>query len=248
MSTPNYWVGLDLGQTKDPTALAVVERSKVPDAARPGRSANRFGVKYLRRWPLGTSYVQIVADVKALVDRPPLPGCSLVVDKTGVGAGVVDLLRSAGPRASLYAVTITAGTEVFAEGLEYHVPKKDLVAVLQVALQAGRLAIAALPEAAVLAKELANFRVKVTAAANETFGAWRDGQHDDLVLAVALACWLAERFHPSGSGWAEWAKAQARVHDRLRRQGALPPTTREILEGHYGKEFWKQPGWPRRFR
>ncbi len=44
-----------------------------------------------------------------------------------------------------------------------------------------------------LVRELENFRVKITAAANETFGAWREGQHDDLVIAVALACWLAER-------------------------------------------------------
>jgi hypothetical protein len=35
--------------------------------------------------------------------------------------------------------------------------------------------------------------VKITAAANETFAAWREGAHDDLVLAVALACWHADR-------------------------------------------------------
>ena len=36
--------------------------------------------------------------------------------------------------------------------------------------------------------------VKVTPAANEVFGAWREGQHDDLVLAVAIAVWQAEHF------------------------------------------------------
>jgi hypothetical protein len=35
--------------------------------------------------------------------------------------------------------------------------------------------------------------VKIPSAANETFGAWRDGDHDDPVLAVALACGLTER-------------------------------------------------------
>ena len=34
--------------------------------------------------------------------------------------------------------------------------------------------------------------MKVTESANETFGAWRDGQHDDLVLAIACAAWAAE--------------------------------------------------------
>jgi dipeptidyl aminopeptidase/acylaminoacyl peptidase len=30
-------------------------------------------------------------------------------------------------------------------------------------------------------------------AANEVFGAWREGQHDDLILAVANGVWQAER-------------------------------------------------------
>ena len=28
--------------------------------------------------------------------------------------------------------------------------------------------------------------------AHDSYGAWREGQHDDLVLAVALAVWFAE--------------------------------------------------------
>lgn len=40
--------------------------------------------------------------------------------------------------------------------------------------------------------ELEAFRVKVTASANETFGAWRERDHDDLVLATALAAWAGE--------------------------------------------------------
>ena len=38
------------------------------------------------------------------------------------------------------------------------------------------------------------FQVKITAAANATFGAWREGSHDDLVLAVAMACWYGEHY------------------------------------------------------
>jgi hypothetical protein len=77
-----------------------------------------------------------------------------------------------------------------------HVPKKELVTCLQLLLQQHRLAVASgLPDAEVLLRELQNFRVKITLAANETFGAWREGDHDDLVLAVAQACWHASR-HP----------------------------------------------------
>ena len=50
-----------------------------------------------------------------------------------------------------------------------------------------------LPDAGVLLREMHNFRVKITAAANETFSPWREGDHDDLVLAVAVAVWQGER-------------------------------------------------------
>jgi hypothetical protein len=63
-----------------------------------------------------------------------------------------------------------------------------------VLLAARRLQVAPTPvEAPTLVRELLNFQVKVTRAAHEKFGSRRDGQHDDLVLAVALAVWYAER-------------------------------------------------------
>jgi hypothetical protein len=74
------------------------------------------------------------------------------------------------------------------------VPKRDLVAAVQTLLQNGRLRIAAaLPLADVLRKELLNFRVKVDPkTAHDSYSAWREGMHDDLVLAVACAAWYRE--------------------------------------------------------
>lgn len=66
-------------------------------------------------------------------------------------------------------------------------PKGELVSKLQALLHSGDLRIAAsLPDAAVLARELQDFRVRFTDAGNATFNA-REGAHDDLVLALALA-------------------------------------------------------------
>jgi hypothetical protein len=66
--------------------------------------------------------------------------------------------------------------------------------VLQVLLQSRRLKVLeTLPFAKELCSELQNFRVKITAAANETFASWREREHDDLVLATAMAGWYAER-------------------------------------------------------
>jgi hypothetical protein len=73
------------------------------------------------------------------------------------------------------------------------VPKKELVSTLQVLLQSRQLHVAdCLPEADTLVRELANFQVKVTATASDTLEAWREGAHDDLVLAVAIAAWQSE--------------------------------------------------------
>jgi hypothetical protein len=77
--------------------------------------------------------------------------------------------------------------------------KRDLVIGLQVLLQGGGLQIAGkLPHGATLAAEMADMQVKVTTAGNAQYGAWREGTHDDLVLAVALACWGARKLHPNG--------------------------------------------------
>jgi hypothetical protein len=115
-----------------------------------------------------------------------------VVDATGVGAPVVDMLKQA--RLSPIAITITRGEAVTRESYAaYHVPKKDLVSTLQVLLQSGRLKIAqALPEAETLQAELLNFQMKITLQAHDVYGSWRQGSHDDLVLATAVAVWYAE--------------------------------------------------------
>jgi hypothetical protein len=188
----DYFVGLDLGKVKDYTALAILERHGE------GRTAV-FHARHLERYALGTSYPAIVVAVAALLDRAPFKGRrpKLAVDETGVGAPVVDLFRDAKLKARLEPVHITAGSSVnYDNGVNY-VPKRDLVSVVQVALQTERLKIAgSLPEADTLVREMQNFQVRITEAANDTYGAWREGTHDDLVLAVALALWLGLR--PSG--------------------------------------------------
>src|SRR5438128_10057276 len=154
--TTTYQVGLDLGQLSDPTALAVSERNV--DAA----AVARYAIRHLHRWPLKTAYPDIVADVRALLEKPPLAGATLVVDATGVGRAVVDLFRRAELPGALVAVTITAGDKVVAEGSEYRVPKRDLAGVLHVLLGQQRLTIArTLRLAKVLAKEMQTFSVKV---------------------------------------------------------------------------------------
>ena len=193
---PEFYSGLDLGQAQDPSALSVLERKMGPDPAGPERpGVAHYALRHLKRWPLGTSYVDIVADVKKLFEGPPLAGSTLCADGTGVGRPVVDMLRKAGINCRLRCIIITFGhgSRPDVRG-GYRVAKVELVGALQVLLQSRRLKVAeALPEAKTLVKELQNFRVKITPATNEIFESYREGLNDDLVLATSMPAWLAER-------------------------------------------------------
>jgi hypothetical protein len=213
---PAFVAGLDLGQSADYSALTILEhtgpddRSYVPN--------QHWNARHLQRWELQTPYPAIVRDVLAMLGQPPLAGSdvTLAIDMTGVGRPVVDLFRVAarkptagwpgmtivptpGLAARLVPIQITGGNEVTRDGDIWNVPKRDLAGAVQVALQSGRLKIAAgLPDTQVLVAELQNFRVKISLAGHDSYGAgtgeeWRVGAHDDLVLAVAIALWAAQR-------------------------------------------------------
>jgi hypothetical protein len=179
----SWWVGLDLGQAADYSALACIERT-----------AKHYAVRHLERFAIGTPYPNVVSQVRDLVATPALAGCTLVPDATGVGRAVVDALFEAKLSARIIPVTITSGHKATSDGRGgVHVPKKDLVAVVKAMLQKQRLHVpAGLPLAQALVHEFETFTVQITDAGNETFGAENDRAHDDLVLAVSLALWAAE--------------------------------------------------------
>jgi hypothetical protein len=157
-------------------------------------------VRHLERFPPGTPYPEVGARVAALFAERPLCNGTLVVDQTGVGKPVIQLLRKAQPKAHIRPVTITAGHHSAPdERGGWLVPKKELVSTLQILLQSRRPLVAeTLPEAATLVRELTNFQTKVVLAADDPYVAWREGAHDDLVLAIAIAAWEGERYRPLG--------------------------------------------------
>src|SRR5262245_55333011 len=95
----SYLVGLDLGQLRDFSALSVLERTERYPAGTLFPEVTKrevhYAVRYIKRWPLSTSYPAIVEDIKGLIARPPLPGCRFVVDAAGVGRAIFDLLKAA---------------------------------------------------------------------------------------------------------------------------------------------------------
>jgi hypothetical protein len=188
-----YVLGADLGQSTDPTAIAILEHRKVWHKHWSGRDTimveERLDVRHLARLPLGMSYPAVVEAVGALLARPPLADheCELVIDETGVGRAVADLFDVYGLNPT--RVTITAGAEQSQSGNGWHVAKQILISTLDARLHTGELKFAAdLLEALALRDELLDFRRKVSVAGRFSFEA-RVGKHDDLVLAVALALW-----------------------------------------------------------
>ncbi len=193
----SLFIGLDLGQAKDYSALAIIECIRTLTGVKDEITA--LNCIHLQRWQLRTSYPSIVADVVGMINNlDPLLSQggkpTLAIDATGVGAPVVDLFKREKIKAELKPIQIVGGANVSSEFGMTRVPKRDLVSVVQVVLQNRTLKIASqLPEAEILSRELQNFTVKITDSANDVYGAWREGTHDDLVLAVALGLWCASR-------------------------------------------------------
>lgn len=195
----SLFIGLDLGQAKDFTALGIIECVRSVDAYTGKDEITHLNCIHLQRWQLRTSYPAIVADVVRMINslkpfQSPDYKPVLAIDATGVGAPVVDLFKREQINAELRPIQIVGGANISEEFGMTRVPKRDLVSVVQVGLQNKTLKIASqLPEADTLSRELQNFTVKITDAANDVYGAWREGTHDDLVLAVALALWTANK-------------------------------------------------------
>jgi len=186
----------------------------VLDQAPGVKTERRYLCRMLKKWTLGTSYVQVVRDVRNLCAQPRMQvevegkihKPTLIVDATGLGAPVTDMLRAAGVPAQMIAVTITGGNKIVQqtgpESFHWHVPKHFLVNTLQVLMQSGRIDWPPnmrdpatgedMQEA--LMQELRDFRVHEakTAKSNESFEA-EEGSHDDLLMACTYAVWWGER-------------------------------------------------------
>jgi hypothetical protein len=214
-----YIVGVDLGQVADYTAVAVLERIVPPQAPlteeeapwsgpptgvttswKPPRVPNpicRYTCGHLERLKLNMPYPDVVEHVAQLLGEPALAESetALVVDATGVGKPVVDMLERA--KLNPIAITIHGGDTVTREWRNYRVPKRDLIGTVQVLLQTDRLKFAGnLPAVPQLVQELTAYRVKIDPlTAHDSYNA-REGAHDDLILAVAIGTYYGEQWRP----------------------------------------------------
>jgi len=191
-------VGVDIGQRVDPTAICVVEHQERVEAGPTanGRSEQRLVrhhiVRHLERLPLGTPYPEVAArlarvagGVQDRTGRRP----TLYIDATGVGKPVVDELRLRRVPAVITAVYFTHGDRrMSGDHGSIILGKAWLVSRLQILFQGDRLHLPpGHPEAEVLVRELLDYEIRVDQNANDKYGAFKVGTHDDLVTALGLA-------------------------------------------------------------
>ncbi len=191
-SVKRYYVGLDLGQRRDYTALVVLEKLFIPFwgdewlyAGKNEKGKTRIIVRAIEKVRLGTPYPEIVEWVHSVVTHHDFQKrTTLTVDATGVGAPVVDLLRRANLGCNLQPITITGNGKW--SPINGTVPRAELLTHLQLMIQQNEIEIAqGCSQTEALKREFRHLKLDGTIL----------GQHDDITIALALAAWSLKRGH-----------------------------------------------------
>ena len=176
-------LGIDLGQKTEPTAFCLAEQVDRSEDV-------HFVVRHLDRLPAGTPFPGVaerLRDMLESVSRKSRYLPSIYVDATGIGSPVIDLLQDYAKGAYIYEVYFTHGDQRSRENGATKLGKAYLVSQLQVLLQTARLHLPRSSQAEELAQDLLDYQVQVHEKANDTYGAFKVGRHDDLVTALGLA-------------------------------------------------------------
>jgi len=193
-----YCVGVDLGKKRDPTAIAVIE-TRYDES-----NVGCYLVKYIKRLRLGLLYADVATKVATLDAQLRADAqkkgvrCSVtyILDSTGVGEGVSEMIINALPHADIRKCYLTGGINYSEEGRQIRLPKTQLVSTLVAALEGGRVRLTKRSkEIDAMVDELLNYDIHVSEEGHDQYGAFKTGTHDDLVCALGMACW-----------WAIWKK------------------------------------------
>ncbi|MGA7075608.1 MAG: hypothetical protein WBZ42_03550 [Halobacteriota archaeon] len=193
-----YCVGVDLGKKRDPTAIAVIE-TRYDES-----NVGCYVVKYIKRLRLGLLYADVATKVATLDAQLRADAqkkgvrCSVtyILDSTGVGEGVSEMIINALPNADIRKCYLTGGINHSEEGRQIRLPKTQLVSTLVAALEGGRVRLTKRSkEIDAMVDELLNYDIHVSEEGHDQYGAFKTGTHDDLVCALGMACW-----------WAIWKK------------------------------------------
>jgi hypothetical protein len=200
-----YWLGVDLAQAQDNTALVIVHDECLPmwvggrQALAPRQRTIVFADKFK-----GVSYPDVVSHVIRTMLKEPLRGrARLVIDASGLGRVVSDLLFE--QRVQHHAIQMTVGQNWVEKDRYVNVGKTLLLETLSLLFATGGLTFAHdLPLRDDILAELETFQLETTAAGNQIITQGKSGSHHgDLAIALAAACFASENLVPGFTGVAQ---------------------------------------------
>jgi len=199
-----FAVGVELGGSPQVTAISVVELVPSPSShTNPPSDPPTLHLRHLERFLPGTLHTEIARWFLDRLDsemdlqskeKTPFGELDvdvtvrLVIDQTDAGSGLVDMILEIVKKPARRVIISGLHTQRYSAGITF-VPKQELISIVQALLETGRLKFAEdLPSIELLVDALINYQDRKTnpMLAADTL---REYPSDDLVLAVALACW-----------------------------------------------------------
>lgn len=194
MSPFPVFLGLDVGKKRDAAAWVGVVPKRLGWAAVPV-----WSVVVCEQAPLGTPYAQLASRTRELSAAFAGGGWPVLaaVDSTGIGAAVVEDLRTRACKAEVLALTAHGGEKLTGAWPDLGVPKASLVKALDAAIRRKGVAVTpGLPAAGTLKEQLKAYVAKTSGGGESGVGrtrfeAARERDHDDTVSAAQLAVFAA---------------------------------------------------------
>jgi hypothetical protein len=182
-----FILSLDPAQLRDWSALAAIDMQYRPEEKRFGYDLVAMARKQ------GLPYDRIVDWVAKTLKNPAFnqrEPPEFILDSTGVGVAVRDMLAAKGVR--LKAVTITAGESFTRQGPIYHVGKARLIGTFLGAFDAGKVRVNPnMPIWSQVEREMLSFRAEMNTQGRLKMEA-EQGENDDMLFALAMAVWYGE--------------------------------------------------------
>ena len=195
-----YYIGVDVGQGLEPTAIAVVARDFDDES-----DDYPLECSYLQELPGGTTYPDLarrLSEIEAELLRRGAYSLKILVDVTGQGQPAIDLIRRS-VKSKTISAQFTAGTGASSEGDSWKIRKEELITHLKIMRQTNRLTITGrgrnpAQERAIseMLRQLENFTYNPPAA--EEALEVKTGTRDDLVVALGLAVWIEREWRVTG--------------------------------------------------
>lgn len=191
------YLGLDIGKRQDHTAIVVLElrwaygskdniTQKIPEHP-------TLVLRYATRLALDTETTQIPQLVRETLQRfaprygEPSRIDKLLIDATGIGHTVVELIRQNQTKAQIQPVMLTNGhVERHLKDGYLSLPRPDMLNSLKMVFELGNIKMEpSAPGFVDMERELIQFQPSGD-----------QQEHDDLVMALAMAVWQAAKDYP----------------------------------------------------